>query len=184
MTCLEHLIENCLCKFEDGKPYEEIERTIENDINLADSGITAEQCFEICLYVWDAFIRYGGYKKINDGDIIIHKDEKERTDEETKWLVEHNAEVRKRHEKFLEDSGNIILTKEDMQKYAKDCLIGEVVGLDILNGEIARGERKAKEARKETAREILTKIRKEFKKAGILLDFSIIAKQYGVEVEE
>lgn len=38
--------------------------------------------------------------------------------------------------------------------------------------------------RKETAKEILTKIRKEFKKVGILLDFSIIAKQYGVEVEE
>lgn len=45
-------------------------------------------------------------------------------------------------------------------------------------------EREVEKARKETVKEILTKIRKEFKKAGILLDFSIIAKQYGVEIEE
>ena len=130
-----------------------------------------------------------GYRKLNDGDIIIHKDEKERTDEEIKWLMEHNAEVRKGHEKFLEDSGNIILTKEDMQKYAKDCLIGEVAGLDILNGEIARGERKAKEARKETAKEILQRLYKS--RIRINTDYMIytddiheLADKYGVEVEE
>lgn len=126
-----------------------------------------------------------GYRKVKKGDIIIHKDEKERTDEEVKWLMEHNAEVRKRHEKFLEDSGNIILTKEDMQKYAKDCLIGEVAGLDILNGEIARGERKAKEARKETAKEILQQIYNLCKVRGSIQfdDIYYLVNRYGVEVE-
>lgn len=57
---------------------------------------------------------------------------------------------------------------------------------DYISEERAReiGKEMFDKVRKETAREILTKIRKEFKKAGILLDFSIIAKQYGVEVEE
>lgn len=36
----------------------------------------------------------------------------------------------------------------------------------------------------EIVKELLTKIRSEFKKSGILLDFSSIAKQYGVEVED
>lgn len=126
MTCLEHLIENCLCKFEDGKPYEEIEKTIENDINLADSGITAEQCFEICLYVWGAFIRYGGYEKINDGDIIIHKDERERTDEEIKWLVEHNAEVRESTVKviyghLLNKGHDSSIFKQDFKNCINNC---------------------------------------------------------------
>ena len=126
------------------------------------------------------------YRKIKKGDIIIHKDQKECTDEEIKWLVEHNAEVRKRHEKFLEDSGNIILTKEDMQKYAKDCLIGEVAGLDILNGEIARGERKAEEARKETAIEILKDLKEILEKDDYdyYFEWKGIAKKYDVEVEE
>ncbi|MBQ3421514.1 MAG: hypothetical protein IJH34_07555 [Romboutsia sp.] len=35
----------------------------------------------------------------------------------------------------------------------------------------------------ETVKELLTKIRDEFKKSGILLNFSLIAKQYGVEIE-
>lgn len=55
MTNLEHLIENCLCCFENGYSYEEIKNSINNDINLKYSGISAEQCYEICQYVWYVF---------------------------------------------------------------------------------------------------------------------------------
>jgi len=56
MTCLEHLIENCLVRMEDGKDYDEIMRDIRKDINLQYSGISPEQCWEICQYVYCAFI--------------------------------------------------------------------------------------------------------------------------------
>lgn len=59
MTCLEHLIENCLHNFETtNKTPDEILAGIEGDINLHYSGITAEQCYEICQYVF-----YSWYKE-------------------------------------------------------------------------------------------------------------------------
>lgn len=51
--------------------------------------------------------------------------------------------------------GDVLLTKVDMLKYAKDCLAGETTGLDIINGLIARAERKAEQARKKATKEIL-----------------------------
>ena len=65
MTCLEHLIENTLCNFEKGKSIEEIEKGIETDINLKNAGITKEQCWEICQYVYCVFI-WNNYEKIQD----------------------------------------------------------------------------------------------------------------------
>ena len=56
MTCLEHLIENTLCSFEKGKSSEDIHKQIKEDINLEYSGITADQCWQICQYVWCTFI--------------------------------------------------------------------------------------------------------------------------------
>lgn len=56
MTNLEHLIENTLYNFESNKTTEEILKAIDNDINLKESGITAEQCWEICQYIWCCFI--------------------------------------------------------------------------------------------------------------------------------
>ena len=44
---------------------EEILKTIDNDINLEESGITAEQCWEICQYVWCRFIE-DRYKRIKE----------------------------------------------------------------------------------------------------------------------
>ena len=52
MTNLEHLIENCLCDFEEGKSTEQIFEDIRKDINLKEAGITPEQCYEICQYVY------------------------------------------------------------------------------------------------------------------------------------
>lgn len=57
MTNLEHLIENCLCEFEKGRSSEEIKQSIKKDINFENAGITAEQCYEICQYVWCVFVR-------------------------------------------------------------------------------------------------------------------------------
>lgn len=65
MTNLEHLIENTLYNFELNKTTEEILKTIDNDINLEESGITAEQCWEICQYVWCRFIE-DRYKRIKE----------------------------------------------------------------------------------------------------------------------
>ena len=65
MTCLEHLIENTLVSFEQNKNIDEIKKKIENDCNLEYSGITKEQCWEICQYVWCCFI-FGRYEKIDE----------------------------------------------------------------------------------------------------------------------
>lgn len=53
MTCLEHLIENQLVRFEEHpeKTYEQYIDDIKSDINFEDAGITAEQCYEITQYV-------------------------------------------------------------------------------------------------------------------------------------
>lgn len=65
MTCLEHLIENCLCDMEDDLPTEKIMRNIREDVNLKYSGITADQCWEICQYVYYVFIQ-DGYERIKN----------------------------------------------------------------------------------------------------------------------
>ena len=52
MTCLEHLIENCLSCMEDEMlSPDDIESMIEKDVNLPYSGITSNQCYEICSYI-------------------------------------------------------------------------------------------------------------------------------------
>lgn len=65
MSCLEHLIENCLCDIEEGLSYEQIMKNIKKDINLKYAGITADQCWEICQYVYYSFI-LGSYQKVED----------------------------------------------------------------------------------------------------------------------
>ena len=56
MSDLEHLIENTLCNFRQNKSINEIMEGIKKDINLENAGITPEQCWEICQYVWCDFI--------------------------------------------------------------------------------------------------------------------------------
>lgn len=53
MTCLEHLIENQLVRFEEHpeKTYEQYIDDIKADMNFEDAGITAEQCYEITQYM-------------------------------------------------------------------------------------------------------------------------------------
>ena len=70
MTCLEHLIENALCNFEKHKSIEEIEEGINSDCNLEYAGITPEQCWEICQYVWCTFI-LNNYEKIDSKENAI-----------------------------------------------------------------------------------------------------------------
>lgn len=58
MTNLEHLIENELCRFEE-KPdlsYQGHLEEIRKDINYEDAGITEEQCYEICQYIYFTYI--------------------------------------------------------------------------------------------------------------------------------
>lgn len=56
MTCLEHLIENCLNNMEQNSP--NIMKDIENDVNLAEAGITIKQCCEICQYIYYSYLPY------------------------------------------------------------------------------------------------------------------------------
>ena len=58
MTCLEHLIENTLVAFEKGLSPEEIILRIQRDLNLPYSDISAEQCYEICQYVFCTYLQY------------------------------------------------------------------------------------------------------------------------------
>lgn len=85
--------------------------------------------------------------------------------------------------------GAVVLTKEDLQKYAKDCLIGEVAGYDILQMAFERAKRWRDDARKETAKEIFNAL------GNILVgglttklknypQFNEVCKKYGVEEEE
>lgn len=57
MTCLEHLIENQLARFEEHpeKTYEQYIDDIKSDINFEGAGITAEQCYEITQYVFYSY---------------------------------------------------------------------------------------------------------------------------------
>lgn len=74
MTCLEHLIENTLCAFEKNQSIKEIKNKIEKDINLKYSGITKEQCWEICQYVWCCFI-FGRYQKVEEINLEQQKED-------------------------------------------------------------------------------------------------------------
>lgn len=62
MTCLEHLIENCLIKFENSEnkflDAELIMKSIEIDPNLPYAHITADQCYEICQYIYYSYVPY------------------------------------------------------------------------------------------------------------------------------
>lgn len=95
---------------------------------------------------------------------------------------------------LLIPKGAVVLTKEDMKKYAKDCIIGEIAGYDILNGLISRAERQREQVRKETAMEILLEIinKKEMfvdswemvTEIVTVKEIKMVAEKYGVEVEE
>ena len=105
------------------------------------------------------------------------------------------------YRKIPKDS--IVFSREDMKKYAKDCIAGEETGLDIINALIARAERykeKAKQASKETAEKIYKLIDKKLELyqngviGGSLYDSGyqtaiydikrIIKEQLGVEIKE
>lgn len=55
----------------------------------------------------------------------------------------------------------VVLTKEDLNLYAKDCIAGEITGLEIINALIERAKRKAAEARKEAVKEFAKKLKSE-----------------------
>lgn len=57
MTDLEHLIENTLICFEKRYDIPEILKHIEEDPNLERAGITVDQCYEICQYVYCTYAR-------------------------------------------------------------------------------------------------------------------------------
>lgn len=72
----------------------------------------------------------------------------------------YNAGYRKINE------GAVVLTREDMSKYAKDCIAGQETGLDIINALIARAERykeQAKKVRKETAEKFAERLKEKLK---------------------
>lgn len=52
MTYLEHIIENTLCRFEEGKSPDEIMAAIKSDMNKPYVKISSEEIFEICQYVY------------------------------------------------------------------------------------------------------------------------------------
>lgn len=61
MTCLEHLIENTLDNFSKRMPIQEICDRIREDVNLPDSGLTVEQCYEICQFIFYDVLPYSNY---------------------------------------------------------------------------------------------------------------------------
>ena len=61
MTCLEHLIENTLDNFSKRMPVQEICDRIREDVNLPDSGLTVEQCYEICQFIFYDVLPYSNY---------------------------------------------------------------------------------------------------------------------------
>ena len=78
----------------------------------------------------------------------------------------------------------MVLSKEDLQKYAKDCIIGEIAGYDILQAAFARAERWKDEARRETARDILQVLSQYGDRDEALRRHILdIADEYGVGVK-
>lgn len=61
MTCLEHLIENTLDSFSKRRPVQEICDRIREDVNLSGSGLTVEQCYEICQFIFYDVLPYSNY---------------------------------------------------------------------------------------------------------------------------
>lgn len=61
MTCLEHLIENTLDNFSKRKSFQEICDRIREDVNLPGSGLTVEQCYEICQFIFYDVLPYSNY---------------------------------------------------------------------------------------------------------------------------
>lgn len=61
MTCLEHLIENTLDNFSKRKSLQEICDRIREDVNLPGSGLTVEQCYEICQFIFYDVLPYSNY---------------------------------------------------------------------------------------------------------------------------
>lgn len=96
------------------------------------------------------------------------------------------------------DKDSVVLSREDMKKYAEDCIAGQETGLDIINALIARAERykeKAKQTRQETAREIIEKLlskveQEQWSDSEISCVYKLVyadeiedlAKEYGVEL--
>ena len=59
---------------------------------------------------------------------------------------------------------SVVLTREYIKKYVKDCIAGQETGLDIINALISRAERykeKAKKIRKETAEKFAERLKYE-----------------------
>lgn len=61
MTCLEHLIENTLDSFSKRESLQEICDRIREDVNLPGSGLTVEQCYEICQFIFYDVLPYSNY---------------------------------------------------------------------------------------------------------------------------
>ena len=90
---------------------------------------------------------------------------------------------------------SVVLSREDMKKYAKDCIAGQETGLDIINALIARAERykeQAKQASKETAEKFVKLLDEKcegsqdyrYSYGNIKEIVYELAKQFGVEIKE
>jgi len=56
MSCLEHLVENCFTNIvRNNATYDEAISAIKNDVNYEYAGITAEQCYKICVYFYSTY---------------------------------------------------------------------------------------------------------------------------------
>ena len=71
-----------------------------------------------------------GYRRVEKGDIIVHKDSNKRTVEELAFFIKHNDEVRKERSKeilkrlvgyeFDDDGWSWVVSKEDIAPLAKE----------------------------------------------------------------
>lgn len=80
MTCLEHIIENTLCRFEEGKSPEEIKKSIDTDINKPYVKISSNEIFEICQYVYYCWCNNNiSPEKLSNSDRICAMSDEELT---------------------------------------------------------------------------------------------------------
>ena len=69
MSTLEHLIENTLNYIKENNNQEKYEDAIEHikkDINFQYTNLSAEDCYEICCYVYDSCIRHNYQNAVTD----------------------------------------------------------------------------------------------------------------------
>lgn len=122
MTNLEHLIENTLFSIENGeyrnKKYSEIIQTIQSDINYDESTITAEQCWEICQYVYYTYNHKSSESTPNYEDCYTSEWEVLKTPSGNEYTVCKNCKI-----DFSIRTGKGTIAKLDMRgvNYCPHC---------------------------------------------------------------